>query len=58
MQGDNYNRVSGEALEFQQLTVHAIEALDKGTDVHLQVSRTVLSILLATQLSILLFILL
>ncbi|KAL6583721.1 hypothetical protein OROMI_003010 [Orobanche minor] len=35
--GDNQNRVSGQALEFKQLNVHAWEAFDKGhDDVHVQ----------------------
>lgn len=34
--GDNHHRVSGQALEFKQLNVHAWEAFDKGHDVHLQ----------------------
>ena len=36
LQGDNQNRVSGQALEFKQLNVHAWEAFDKGHDVHMQ----------------------
>ncbi|GFZ20287.1 pre-mRNA splicing Prp18-interacting factor [Actinidia rufa] len=34
--GDNQNRVSGQALEFKQLSIHAWEAFDKGHDVHMQ----------------------
>ncbi|KAJ8440810.1 hypothetical protein Cgig2_000698 [Carnegiea gigantea] len=34
--GDNQNRLSGQALEFKQLNLHAWEAFDKGQDVHLQ----------------------
>ncbi|CAA3021570.1 Pre-mRNA-splicing factor SLU7-A [Olea europaea subsp. europaea] len=34
--GDNCNRVSGQALEFKQLNIHAWEAFDKGHDVHMQ----------------------
>ncbi|KAK3026161.1 hypothetical protein RJ639_040548 [Escallonia herrerae] len=34
--GDNQNRVSGQALEFKQLNIHAWEAFEKGTDVHMQ----------------------
>ncbi|CAA2970304.1 Hypothetical predicted protein [Olea europaea subsp. europaea] len=34
--GDNQNRVSGQALEFKQLNIHAWEAFDKGQDVHMQ----------------------
>ncbi|GJP75856.1 hypothetical protein CLOP_g6257 [Closterium sp. NIES-67] len=35
--GDNHNRISGQALEFRQLTVHAWEAMEKSNvDVHLQ----------------------
>ncbi|KAH7838978.1 hypothetical protein Vadar_033345 [Vaccinium darrowii] len=34
--GDNRNRVSGQALEFKQLNIHAWEAFDKGHDVHMQ----------------------
>ncbi|KAK4489671.1 hypothetical protein RD792_005484 [Penstemon davidsonii] len=34
--GDNQYRVSGQALEFKQLNVHAWEAFDKGHDVHMQ----------------------
>lgn len=30
------NRVSGQALEFKQLNIHAWEAFDKGHDVHMQ----------------------
>lgn len=36
--GDNCNRVSGQALEFKQLNIHAREAFDKGYDVHMQVA--------------------
>ena len=36
MQGDNQNRVSGQALEFKQLNIHAWEAFEKGNDVHMQ----------------------
>ncbi|KAK6143948.1 hypothetical protein DH2020_020768 [Rehmannia glutinosa] len=34
--GDNQNRVSGQALEFKQLNIHAWEAFEKGHDVHMQ----------------------
>ncbi|THG20598.1 hypothetical protein TEA_028577 [Camellia sinensis var. sinensis] len=34
--GDNQNRISGEALEFKQLNIHAWEAFEKGHDVHMQ----------------------
>ncbi|KAI3523910.1 hypothetical protein L1887_02416 [Cichorium endivia] len=34
--GDNQNRVSGQALEFKQLNIHAWEAFEKGNDVHMQ----------------------
>lgn len=34
--GDNQNRLSGQALEFKQLHLHAWEAFDKGQDVHMQ----------------------
>ncbi|XP_047341276.1 pre-mRNA-splicing factor SLU7 [Impatiens glandulifera] len=34
--GDNQNRLSGQALEFKQLNIHAWEAFDKGHDVHMQ----------------------
>ncbi|KAL2934747.1 Pre-mRNA-splicing factor SLU7-A [Bienertia sinuspersici] len=34
--GDNQNRLSGQALEFKQLNLHAYEAFDKGQDVHMQ----------------------
>ncbi|KAK6127545.1 hypothetical protein DH2020_038703 [Rehmannia glutinosa] len=35
--GDNCNRVSGQAFEFEQLTIHAREAFEKmGHDVHMQ----------------------
>ncbi|OIT22063.1 pre-mrna-splicing factor slu7 [Nicotiana attenuata] len=34
--GDNQNRISGQALEFKQLNVHAREAFEKGHDVHMQ----------------------
>lgn len=36
VQGDNQNRLSGQALEFKQLNLHAFEAFDKGQDVHMQ----------------------
>lgn len=36
LQGDNQNRLSGQALEFKQLNVHAWEAFDKGHDMHMQ----------------------
>lgn len=36
LQGDNQNRLSGQALEFKQLNVHAWEAFEKGQDIHLQ----------------------
>ena len=35
-QGDNQNRLSGQALEFKQLNIHAWEAFDKGHDIHMQ----------------------
>lgn len=35
-QGDNQNRLSGQALEFKQLNIHAWEAFDKGHDMHMQ----------------------
>jgi pre-mRNA-processing factor SLU7 len=34
--GDNQNRMSGQALEFKQLNVHAWESFDKGQDIHMQ----------------------
>ncbi|RYQ91796.1 hypothetical protein Ahy_B09g097825 isoform B [Arachis hypogaea] len=34
--GDNQYRISGQALEFKQLNVHAWEAFEKGKDIHLQ----------------------
>ncbi|RXH71194.1 hypothetical protein DVH24_018549 [Malus domestica] len=34
--GDNKYRVSGQALEFKQLNIHAWEALEKGQDIHMQ----------------------
>ncbi|KAM7474375.1 hypothetical protein LguiB_021618 [Lonicera macranthoides] len=34
--GDNQNGVSGQALEFKQLNMHAWEAFQKGNDVHMQ----------------------
>ncbi|KAM5553171.1 hypothetical protein ABKV19_025407 [Rosa sericea] len=34
--GDNRYRVSGQALEFKQLNIHAWEAFEKGQDVHMQ----------------------
>ncbi|GAA0140273.1 RNA splicing factor [Lithospermum erythrorhizon] len=34
--GDNQNRLSGQALDFKQLNVHAWEAFEKGHDVHIQ----------------------
>ncbi|KAK1267066.1 Pre-mRNA-splicing factor SLU7 [Acorus gramineus] len=34
--GDNQYRVSGQALEFKQLNIHAWEAFEKGQDVHMQ----------------------
>ncbi|KAJ3690122.1 hypothetical protein LUZ61_019286 [Rhynchospora tenuis] len=34
--GDNQNRLSGQALEFKQLTVHSHEAFEKGQDIHMQ----------------------
>lgn len=36
IQGDNQNRISGQALEFKQLNIHAWEAFEKGQDIHLQ----------------------
>jgi len=35
-QGDNQNRLSGQALEFKQLNLHAWEAFEKGQDIHMQ----------------------
>ncbi|CAN6201328.1 unnamed protein product [Urochloa humidicola] len=34
--GDNQNRLSGQALEFKQLNLHAWEAFEKGQDIHMQ----------------------
>ncbi|KAG9445650.1 hypothetical protein H6P81_011778 [Aristolochia fimbriata] len=34
--GDNRYRVSGQALEFKQLNIHAWEAFEKGQDIHMQ----------------------
>ncbi|KAL5220989.1 hypothetical protein ABZP36_025702 [Zizania latifolia] len=34
--GDNQNRLSGQALEFKNLNIHAWEAFDKGQDIHMQ----------------------
>ncbi|XP_040373553.1 pre-mRNA-splicing factor SLU7-A isoform X1 [Rosa chinensis] len=34
--GDNKYRVSGQALDFKQLNIHAWEAFEKGQDVHMQ----------------------
>ncbi|WOL20112.1 pre-mRNA-splicing factor SLU7 [Canna indica] len=34
--GDNQNRLSGQALDFKQLNIHAWEAFDKGQDIHMQ----------------------
>ncbi|KAM3756064.1 hypothetical protein ACB098_02G085000 [Castanea mollissima] len=34
--GDNQYRVSGQAMEFEQLNVHAWEAFEKGQDIHMQ----------------------
>lgn len=34
--GDNQNRVSGQAMEFKQLNIHAWEAFERGNDVHMQ----------------------
>lgn len=36
LQGDNQYRVSGQALEFKQLNIHAWEAFEKGQDIHMQ----------------------
>lgn len=36
LQGDNQNRLSGQALEFKQLNIHSWEAFDKGHDIHMQ----------------------
>lgn len=36
IQGDNQYRMSGQALEFKQLNIHAWEAFDKGQDIHMQ----------------------
>ena len=35
-QGDNQFRVSGQASEFNQLSIHAREAFEKGQDIHMQ----------------------
>jgi len=35
-QGGNQNRLSGQALEFKQLNLHAWEAFEKGQDIHMQ----------------------
>lgn len=35
-EGDNQYRMSGQALEFKQLNIHAWEAFDKGQDIHMQ----------------------
>ncbi|XWS39187.1 hypothetical protein CRYUN_Cryun18bG0028100 [Craigia yunnanensis] len=35
-EGDNQYRMSGQALEFKQLNVHAWEAFEKGQDIHMQ----------------------
>lgn len=35
-EGDNQYRVSGQALDFKQLNVHAWEAFEKGQDIHMQ----------------------
>nr|GMD27964.1 pre-mRNA-splicing factor SLU7-like [Ipomoea batatas] len=34
--GDNQNRLSGQALEFKQLNIHAWESFEKGHDIHMQ----------------------
>ncbi|XP_019188423.1 PREDICTED: pre-mRNA-splicing factor SLU7-like isoform X2 [Ipomoea nil] len=34
--GDNQNRLSGQALEFKNLNIHAWESFEKGHDVHMQ----------------------
>ncbi|KAJ1398928.1 Pre-mRNA splicing Prp18-interacting factor [Sesbania bispinosa] len=34
--GDNQYRMSGQALEFKQLNIHAWEAFEKGQDIHMQ----------------------
>ncbi|WOL18961.1 pre-mRNA-splicing factor SLU7 [Canna indica] len=34
-EGDNEKRLSGEALQFKQLNIHAWEALNKGQDIQL-----------------------
>nr|DAD19892.1 TPA_asm: hypothetical protein HUJ06_021355 [Nelumbo nucifera] len=34
--GDNQYRMSGQALEFRQLSIHAWEAFEKGQDIHMQ----------------------
>ncbi|XP_050239354.1 pre-mRNA-splicing factor SLU7-like isoform X2 [Quercus robur] len=34
--GDNQYRVSGQAMEFKQLNIHAWEAFEKGQDIHMQ----------------------
>ncbi|ONK57375.1 uncharacterized protein A4U43_C10F19440 [Asparagus officinalis] len=35
-EGDNQYRVSGQAMEFKQLNIHAWEAFEKGQDIHMQ----------------------
>ncbi|WOL18966.1 pre-mRNA-splicing factor SLU7 [Canna indica] len=35
-EGDNPNRMSGQALDFNQLNIHAWEAFGKGQDIHMQ----------------------
>ncbi|CAI9107640.1 OLC1v1007042C3 [Oldenlandia corymbosa var. corymbosa] len=45
-QGDNQNRLTGQALEFQKLNVYAWEAFDKGHDVHTQAAPSQAEILL------------
>lgn len=36
LQGDNQYRISGQALDFKQLNIHAWEAFEKGQDIHMQ----------------------
>ena len=35
-QGENQHRVSGKALEFKQLNIHALEAFENGKNIHSQ----------------------
>ncbi|XAR56548.1 hypothetical protein NMG60_11037081 [Bertholletia excelsa] len=36
LQGDNKNRIRGQALDFKQFNIHAWEAFEKGYDIHIQ----------------------